>query len=106
MSLNEHQLDTALKLAEEFGDGDAGVAYKREKGRWYALLFFDLSSERLGFVERGWGDTPDEALELLLDRVTVQAENKREREANKVRDSGFKAQSTTRAKSFVRSKDD
>ena len=73
MSLYEHQLATALKLAEKFGDGNAGVAYKREKGRWYALLFFDLSSERMGFIERGWGDTPEAAFELLLDRVKIQA---------------------------------
>lgn len=105
MSLFEHQLDQALKLAEEFGDGDAGVAYKREKNRWYALLFFDLSSERLGFVERGWGETPEEALDLLLERVTIQADNKREREAAEKKDADFKAQSTTRAKSFVRAKD-
>jgi hypothetical protein len=90
----------ALKLAEEFGDGDAGVAFKREKTMWYALLFFDLSSKRLGFIERGWGGTPEDALTLLIDRVKIQAQKKREREALAKKDGDFKAQSTVRAKVF------
>ncbi len=97
-------LTEALKLAEEFGDGDAGVAFKREKNVWYALLFFDLSSTRLGFVERGWGGTPEDALNLLIDRVRIQAAKKRERKAAVAKDADFKTQSMTRVKGLLRPK--
>ena len=96
----------ALKLAEGFGIGDAGVAFKREKNVWYALLFFDLTPSRLGFIERARGETPEDALSLLVDRVRIRAEKDRERKAAEVKDADYKAQRATRVKEVIRDKKD